>query len=244
MSSFATIKALSFSISTALLCSALLCSLKASERKEHRCVCFCLFITKSQRHQARKKKRKRKARCYNSNSTLPQGIFWRGENNWGQGPSDKCTGQRCSLDFPTGRDDTRVRGWRKKIRDKTEKGRKRAYLLGIDSVTLLAHTHKTNLLCDSHCGMTDSDWRGEVCVCMCMCADGGKVCHGRQVRSGIPQRNHLLGLSMSQQPITVTVSVCGCWRGGLAIKWRGLLLIIALWPCTKAKRLLGQFEFE
>lgn len=26
--------------------------------------------------------------------------------------------------------------------------------------------------------------------------------------SGIPQRNHLLGLSMSQQPITVTVSVC------------------------------------
>lgn len=38
--------------------------------------------------------------------------------------------------------------------------------------------------------------------------------------------------------------MCGCWRGGLAIKWRGLLLIIALWPRTKAKRLLGRFECE
>lgn len=33
-----------------------------------------------------------------------------------------------------------------------------------------------------------------------------------------------------------TGGVGGCWRGGLAIKWRGLLLIIALWPRTKAKK--------
>lgn len=43
---------------------------------------------------------------------------------------------------------------------------------------------------------------------------------------------------MSQKPITVTVWVCVCgWRrGGLATKWRGLLLIITLRSCTKATR--------
>ena len=65
--------------------------------------------------------------------------------------------------------------------------------------------------------MTDCEWLlSVVCLCVCVCVfvcallGGGWVCPGRPVRSGIPQRNHLLGLSMLQQLITVTVSVCVC----------------------------------
>lgn len=63
-----------------------------------------------------------------------------------------------------------------------------------------------------------------VCVCEQRERWGG-FSHGRQVRSRIPQRNHLLGLSMSQQPITVTVCAAavmvGGGGGGLAHKMEG-----------------------
>lgn len=88
---------------------------------------------------------------------------------------------------------------------------KRAYLPSICGVSLLAHRHtyRTNFffVCDSYCGMNDSEWKlKELCVGVC-------VLLGRGGCSEIPQRNQLLGLSMLQQPITVSVCVCVCGVG-------------------------------
>lgn len=183
---------------------------------------------------AKQKDKEIKIIKWNPNSIQPQGIFWRGENNWGQGPGDKRRGQRLAFIRVT-----HGERWYKSEteKNKRQKGGKGAYFLGIVCVTLLAHTQDKPLVWQP---LWD-DWQWVVagwsmCVCVCMGGESVQEFHRGITSLACPCR--------SNQLPWLWVCVCGCWRGGLAIKWKGLLLIIALWPRTKAKRLLGQFEFE
>lgn len=66
----------------------------------------------------------------------------------------------CSLDFLTGRDNTKVRGSeREREKNRRHGGKqKERELISLALPAKSVSIHRTNLLCDSHCGLTDSEW--------------------------------------------------------------------------------------
>lgn len=190
--------------------------LKAFE--EGKVLCFCLFIAELQSFfgeravcqklplETRWAKQRHKTRRAVQNPKKvfsPEVPFGERKIIWEQRPADKCGGQ--ILDFS-----------QLSFRGGIERGNKdgkRAYLPSICGVSLLAHRHtcRTNFFVWQPLW---DEWQrveaeGTLCVpeCVCVC-----VLLGRGACSEIPQRNQLLGLSMLQQPITVSVCV---WVWGL-----------------------------